>query len=148
MSQVQNSYPMYGAEAEQLDFDRCQVAVLPAPLEATVSYGGGTARGPQAILKASAQVELWDEWLGVEPFRAGVWTDPALNLDGLDSGEAIEQIANRCGALIDAGKWTVMLGGEHSVTCGGVQAAAARFDNLHILNSLASFLLPQNLLRF
>ena len=72
MSQAQNSDPMYGADVEQLEFDRCRVAVLPAPLEATVSYGGGTARGPQAILKASAQVELWDEWLGVEPFRAGV----------------------------------------------------------------------------
>ncbi len=133
MNQVRNSDPMYGTDVEPVDFDRCQVVVLPAPLEATVSYGGGTARGPQAILRASAQVELWDEWLGVEPWRAGVWTDPALKLADLDPGEAIECIADRCGALIDAGKWTVMLGGEHSVTCGGVQAAAARFEGLRIL---------------
>jgi len=133
MSEARNSDPMYGADAEPADFSRCQVAILPAPLEATVSYGAGTAQGPQAILRASAQVELWDEWLGVEPWQAGVWTDAALNLADLDSGQAIERIANRFGALIDAGKWTVMLGGEHSVTCGGVQAAAARFDGLRIL---------------
>lgn len=34
--------------------------IIPAPLEQSVSYGGGTARGPQAILEASQQLEAWD----------------------------------------------------------------------------------------
>jgi len=53
--------------------DGAGVVVLPVPYEATVSYGGGTARGPEAILRASAQVELYDEQLGSEPFHAGAF---------------------------------------------------------------------------
>ncbi len=133
MNEPGNRHPLYGAEVERPEFARCRASILPAPLEATVSYGGGTGRGPEAILQASAQVELWDEWLGLEPWKAGVWTDPPLDLAGLKSSHAMDRITERCGALMDAGKWTLMLGGEHSVTFGGVRAAAARHPGLHIL---------------
>ena len=38
-----------------------RVVVVPFGLEKTVSYGGGTKKGPQEIIKASHQVELFDE---------------------------------------------------------------------------------------
>ncbi len=45
---------------------------LPVPWEATTSYGGGTSNGPQAILEASRQVDLFD--LDVEkPYEAGMF---------------------------------------------------------------------------
>ncbi len=37
-----------------------QLVFLPIPWEATTSYGGGTSNGPQAILEASRQVDLFD----------------------------------------------------------------------------------------
>ncbi len=47
------------------------VVLVPVPWEATTSYGGGAASGPQAILDASAQVDLYD--LDVEkPYEAGI----------------------------------------------------------------------------
>ena len=52
------------------DFDSARVALLPVPHEATVSYGGGTRRGPEAILEASLQVELYDEQLGADRIRS------------------------------------------------------------------------------
>lgn len=115
------------------DYARARVAVLPVPYEATVSYGKGTAGGPAAILRASVQLELWDEQLGCEPSRWGIWTDPPLQLPTGQGEKAVERIAQRFGELMDAGKWVVMLGGEHSITTGGVRAAAARTDGLVVV---------------
>ncbi len=51
--------------------DRSAVVLLPAPFEATTSYGGGTAGGPAAILEASHQVDLWDAETG-RPYESGI----------------------------------------------------------------------------
>ena len=51
------------------------VIIIPYGLENTVSYGKGTAKGPREIIKASHQVELYDEELGDEPYkRVGIRT--------------------------------------------------------------------------
>lgn len=109
------------------------MAVLPVPFEATVSYGAGTARGPAAILEAATQVELWNARTGTEPHRAGIWTAPAFHPPVGSVGEAVEAIGTRFGELLEAGKWVVMLGGEHSITPGGVRAAARRYPGLHVV---------------
>lgn len=123
--------PFGGAEAAS-NFDEAGVVVLPVPYEATVSYGGGTAKGPEAILRASTQVELYDEQLASEPFHAGLFTDPMLDVSG-GTEAVVRRIEARVGELMDAGKWVVMLGGEHSITPGGVAAAAARHPELNLV---------------
>lgn len=61
--------------------ESCLFHVLPVPLEATVSYAGGTARGPEAILEASDQLELWDG--ESVPAEAGIYTWPAVDISVL-----------------------------------------------------------------
>ena len=46
-----------------------KVVIVPFGLEKTVSYGGGTKNGPKEIIKASHQVELYDEELNCEPYK-------------------------------------------------------------------------------
>lgn len=104
-------------------YENSAIAIWPLPFERTVSYGTGTAAGPAAILAASTQVELYDEELRSEPFRAGVatllpFTPPA---DGLE--EAIEQIRDAARPHFATGKVLLTLGGEHSLTIGPVRAA-------------------------
>jgi N1-aminopropylagmatine ureohydrolase len=125
--------PPFGGDEAAAPFASARVAVLPVPYEATVSYGGGTSRGPEAILRASTQVELYDEQTRSEPFRAGVWTDAMLDVGGGSTEAVVRRIERRFGELMDAGKWVVMLGGEHSITPGGVAAAANRRDGLHVV---------------
>src|SRR5262245_29125203 len=74
--------PPFGGDEAASPYDGAGVVVLPVPYEATVSYGGGTAKGPEAILRASTQVELYDEQLGREPYRAGLFTDAMLDVSG------------------------------------------------------------------
>src|SRR5512134_2381772 len=51
--------------------DEAAVVLVPVPFEATASYGGGSARGPEAILSASRQVDLYDVETG-RPYEAGI----------------------------------------------------------------------------
>jgi len=132
MDQQERDAPCFGGEEARTRFEDAQIVVLPAPLEATVSFGKGTSEGPAAILRASAQVELYDEQLRLEPFRAGIWTDSPPQLAGVPVEAAVERIGRRVGERIDAGKWVATLGGEHTVTVGAVSAAAARYPGLHV----------------
>ena len=132
MTTEHDGIPPFGGDEAACALDHAAVAVLPVPYEATVSYGGGTARGPEAILRASAQVELYDEQQKGEPFRAGLFTDAMLDVGGTTE-QVVGRITSRFLELMDAGKWVVMLGGEHAITPGGVAAAARRHPGLHVV---------------
>jgi agmatinase len=110
--------PFLGLEEPESAFDRAGVLVLPIPLEATVSWGRGTARGPAAIIEASCQVELYDREHDREPaLDYGVHTLPALALPA-DPGAAVEEIAAAVEEAARSGKLVLGLGGEHTVTAG------------------------------
>lgn len=51
-----------------------KIIITPVPWEVTTSYGGGTSRGPRAVLEASPQVDLFDIEFG-EPYTVGYHLD-------------------------------------------------------------------------
>ncbi len=51
--------------------EEAEVVLVPVPFEATTSYGGGASRGPEAVLRASRQVDLFDVETG-RPYLAGI----------------------------------------------------------------------------
>jgi agmatinase len=107
-----------GLAPEYTDAKRAGVVVLPIPFEATVSYGGGTARGPEAIIAASQQVELYDREFDAEPaLEYGVLTLAPLDLPE-DSLAAVNAIADATAEAAASGKLIVGLGGEHTVSVG------------------------------
>lgn len=107
-----------GLAPEYSDAEQAGVLVLPIPFEATVSFGGGTVKGPEAIIAASQQVELYDREFDGEPaLEYGVHTLPPLELPE-DSVAAIEMIAEATAQAAASGKLVVGLGGEHTVSVG------------------------------
>lgn len=110
-----------GLDAEEAGAATAEVSILPVPLEATVSYGGGTARGPRAILEASCQVEIYDREFGGEPvFEYGIETLPPVELPP-GQEVAMAAIERAVGAIVSRGRMPVSLGGEHTVTLGCVR---------------------------
>ena len=100
------------SEIPDLPEEECLFHVIPAPFEKTVSYGKGTARGPEAILEASYQLEAFD---GVScPCEQGIFTHEAAT-----TLEAIEDAVCR---VLELGRIPVVLGGEHTVTYGALKA--------------------------
>lgn len=113
--------------------DAARAVVVPFGLEATVSYGGGTAKGPAAILAASHQLELFDEELWREAYRDyGIATlaEPAI---ARQLEAALDQLASIVKTILAARRFPLVLGGEHSLTAGAIRPFAARHGDLVVL---------------
>jgi agmatinase len=116
-------YPAFaGPDAEPCTYEQARVAVLPVPYEGTVSYGGGAARGPRAIMEASAQLEMYDEEMDRRIDRWGLFTLPPVDCAGAPPAEVMERIYRAALPPLRDGKLLLTLGGEHSVSFGVFKA--------------------------
>ena len=122
-----------GIPEEFSAYERAAFVVIPVPYEHTVSYGGGTAKGPQAMIEASAQVELYDEELGFEPYEAGVATLPALDVAGKPPREMARLVSRAVAGVLAGGKIPVVLGGEHSITPPAVASVKEAFKDITVV---------------
>jgi agmatinase len=125
--------PFGGTMRVVCDFDAAAAVMLPVPFDRTTSYVPGTRNGPRELLLASAQVELWDEEIGFDVHERGLFTLPELDLASETLDDAMGVIGGVAGRILDAGKFLVTLGGEHSITPPLVAAAAARHSGLSVL---------------
>ena len=107
--------------------------VIPFGLEKTVSYGGGTKYGPKEIIKASHQVELYDEELNCEPFKViGVKTIKPFKISK-NINKALKQISHLNQKSIEKNLFPLTLGGEHSITVGCIEPFVKKYKNVTIL---------------
>jgi len=113
----------YFGMPNELSGDSAKIAILPVPFEATVSYGGGTAKGPSAILEASKQVEWYDDELDSEPCDVGIATEDAVSVDGTQA-QVMERIESKVALITESGRLPLVLGGEHSITPAAVNGVA------------------------
>ena len=111
-----------------------KVVVVPFGLEKTVSYGGGTRNGPKEIIKASHQVELFDEELNKEPYKhIGIKTLKPFTIKK-NILDALKQIENINEQLLSNKKFPLVLGGEHSLTPGALKPFVKRFGKICLLH--------------
>lgn len=110
-------------------FRTAAVAVLPFPYEGGVSYGKGTALAPKSIIDASAYVEFYDEVLRAEPYRIGIATvaPPEVPDEPKAMIEAIYKVTQE---LLQAGKFVIVLGGDHSISSGYFRALQEKYPTL------------------
>ena len=111
-----------------------KVIVVPFGLEKTVSYGSGTKNGPKEIIKASHQVELYDEELGCEPYKKiGIKTLKPFKID-VNIKKALSKISSINETILKHNLFPLILGGEHSITPGCIIPFTKKFKNLCILH--------------
>ena len=121
-----------GLPPEQTDRAAARFLVLPVPHEETVTYGGGTGKGPAAVIDASRQVELWDEELLRETCDAGIHTLAEFRPPRLKGEKYVRALADHAGQLIQEGKTLVSLGGEHSITPALVEGVKRKYPKLSV----------------
>lgn len=113
---------------------RAKAVVIPFGLEATVSYGPGTAAGPAAILAASHQLELFDDELWREACGDyGIATVRPVSI-GTPVAAALDQLSTIVEKVLEAGRFPLVLGGEHSLTAGAIRPFAASYHDLVVLH--------------
>ncbi|MBI2041674.1 MAG: agmatinase [Candidatus Nealsonbacteria bacterium] len=115
------------------NYQKSKVAVLPVPYSSTTYWKSGTKDGPQAIIDASRHIEFYDVETKKDASKAGIFTMPFLEPSKNSPEETMARIKNVTGKLLQDGKFPVMLGGEHSVTLGAVQAFKDKFSDFSVI---------------
>ena len=108
--------------------------VVPFGLEKTGSYGGGTKNGPKEIIKASHQVELYDEELNCEPYKKiGIKTLKPFKISK-NINKALNQISKINENILNHNLFPLVLGGEHSITPGSLLPFTKKFKKICLLH--------------
>lgn len=121
-----------GIDETYTNADQSRVVIIPVPLERTTSYGKGTRLGPEAIIKASSYVELYDEEYDYEAYKAGIYTASAIDLNG-SVEEVFERITGKFSQFLKKKQFVIGLGGEHAVSFPIYRAFHQHFDQLSVL---------------
>lgn len=125
----------FGApDAPHCNPETAKVAIIPAPLEYSVCYMEGTRMGPQAILNASSQMELYDEELDCCPIEAGVYTYPVLDYSGMDHATALKTTGDAVRKALTQGQIPLTLGGEHSLSAPVIAAVHEQYPDLTVVH--------------
>ncbi len=111
-----------------------KVVIVPFGLEKTVSYGGGTKNGPREIIKASHQVELFDEELNKEPYKEiGIKTLKPISIKK-NIKHALNQLSEINKEIVASNKFPLVFGGEHSITPGSIKPIVDKYEDLTLLH--------------
>jgi agmatinase len=101
----------------QTELEKAKIVIIPIPHEKITSYGKGTKKGPEAILKASHELENYDIETKEEPYLKGIYTEKPTDINN------IKQYKD---------KFIIALGGEHSITPNIIKTLPQ--ENLSILH--------------
>ena len=121
-----------GLDNEFTAYENARIVILPVPYDGTSTWLKGADKGPQAILEASANMELYDIETDSEVYTQGIATLEAVTED--QSPEAMsDAVEKQVDAILMDKKFPVLLGGEHSVSIGAIRAFAKHYENFSVL---------------
>ena len=118
---------------EQSSLEAAKVALIPVPYDSTTSFRSGSRDGPEAMITASYGLEDYDFQLEVDVSEIGIHTTGAVEPHMAGPGPMTERINDVGGTYIGMGKTVGLLGGEHSITIGSVQAHVEAYPSLSVL---------------
>lgn len=126
-----NNYAGIPDEFAQLE--KAKVVLIPVPYDGTSTWGKGADKGPEAFLKASENMELYDIETDTEVYQQGVFLADSVEEDS--SPEAMVAAVHKVTKeYIKRNKFVTIFGGEHSISIGTIRAFNECFDNLTVLH--------------
>lgn len=121
-------------EDEFCSYKSSKYVIQSAPYEYTSSYLAGSDKGPEAMIKASQYVELYDEELDQESYKlGGICTVPAMKFKNKVDGKAVKLIEKETRQLLKDKKFPVTLGAEHTISLGTVRAMKHHYPDMCVL---------------
>ncbi|MEW5875561.1 MAG: agmatinase [Candidatus Zixiibacteriota bacterium] len=131
---IPRGYNFLGLSEEEARYEPARVVVLPVAYDGTTSYRAGTKYGPAAIIAASREVETFDYRTSREIGEIGITTALEVETEADGPAAMVDTVEREVARHLKAGKYVVMLGGEHSLTTGAVRAHKAKYPNLSVLH--------------
>ena len=108
------------------------IVIIPVAYDGTSTWMKGADKGPGAIMEASANMELYDIETDCEVYKRGIFTEETIG-GQITTGEMIDAVHDAVEYFLVEDKFTVVIGGEHSVSIGSIKAHAERYDKLTVL---------------
>ena len=118
---------------DEVDPLEARAVLIPVPYDSTTSYRGGARYGPRAIIRASRQLEDYDLELDREVSPVGIYTTAEIEPDASGPEAMVERVRGVVESAAAPGRLVGLLGGEHTITIGAVQAMAAAYPDLSVL---------------
>lgn len=118
---------------DQSALESSRVAIIPVPYDSTTSFRSGSRDGPEAMITASYSLEDYDFELELDVSEIGIHTTGAIEPHMAGPGPMTERIKSVVGDYLTIGKTIGLLGGEHSITIGSVQAHVEAYPDLSVL---------------
>lgn len=125
-------YNLFGLENQE--YASAKIAAIPVPYDSTVSYQSGTRNGPGAIIDASRNLELYNEELGKDISKMGIFTTDELAPDYSSPESMVKRIEKEVGLVCNDSKIPLLLGGEHTISLGAIRALAKVHDDFSVLH--------------
>ena len=115
-------------------FEEASIVLYGAPFDSTTSFRPGARFGPSAMRHESFGLETYSPYQDKDLIDISVFDSGDLELCFGSSEIALSDIQKRAEEILKAGKFPLLLGGEHLVTLGAVRAVAAKYPDLHIIH--------------
>ena len=112
--------------------ENAKIVVIPVAYDGTSTWSKGADKGPEAIIEASANMELYDIETDCEVYKKGIFTEETIAGE-ISTTEMIEEVAGRVDYYLEKNKFIVVIGGEHSVSIGSIRAHAEKYEKLSVL---------------
>lgn len=131
---VEGEWPFnFGCLPEKYSYKEAKTVIVPIPYEATTTYKKGCGDAPLSIIQASRFVELYDDELKCEPYKIGIYTKDEMEFSLNSPEKPVRQIKNYIKKIVDKEKFPVILGGEHTISCGAVLGFKEKFPALSVI---------------
>ncbi|MDP3352204.1 MAG: agmatinase [Flavobacteriaceae bacterium] len=122
-----------GIEDKYASLDTAKIVLIPVPYDGTSTWVKGADKGPEAFLKASENMELYDIETNSEVYKKGVYLAPAITENSTPE-KMVEAVHKTTKNYIKQDKFVTIFGGEHSVSIGTIRAFNECFDNLTVVH--------------
>ena len=115
------------------EYEESQIVLFGAPFDSTTSYRPGTRFASSAIRGESFGIETYSPRLAKDLCDMKVFDGGDLELPFGNPRKVLDEIKEYTKSILEDGKVPFMLGGEHLVTLGAVEALYQKYEDLHII---------------
>lgn len=117
---------------ENSNLEKAKIVILPVPYDGTSTWVKGADKGPEAIIEASANMELYDIETDSEVYKRNIFTASPI-LEKQSPEKMVKEVKRTVASFLEKDKFVVTIGGEHSITVGAVGAYKEKYNNLSVL---------------
>lgn len=129
---IEYSKHFCGEDGYCLDYNKAKIVILPVPYDGTSTWVKGSDKGPEAIIEASGTLEMYDIETEFDVSEIGIYTLPSITENSSPEKMAL-MVENAINNEFTNNKYTVLIGGEHSVSIGAFKAYSEKYKDLTIL---------------